>query len=663
MKQQGLTLKSVVIGLILVLVNAYWVAVGSELWNTLQVTIASLFFNAVFTLFVLSLLNLLFQKVFPKVALSQAEMLVIYVMVVMLSTISGHTMMGYLMGALAHPFWFATPENEWSELFLGNIPSWLTVSDKNVLKGYFEGESSLYLAQNLKAWLTPVLVWSGIIIALWFVLMYINVLLRKQWTEHERLAYPIVQLPLEMTSAPKVFFKNRWLWLGFAIAGGIDLINGLNFLYPSIPSIPVRIHQIGHLFREKPWNAIGSWTHVSFYPFIIGLAFFMPLDLSFSCWFFYVFGKAQAVFANAMGWRGIYYFEQSIGAWIGIGIAALWAGRGYFRPNFSLFHSVSFDQTFLFKRKVWKKSLIKRKEKFLKMFVNKNEADDPNEPISYRVAGIGIVSGLVFLTLLCLKAGMSLLIIGLFFAIYLVMAIGITRVRAELGSPDHTIIYTDPGRTLVTALGTRRLGTANMTIISFFYPLNRCNRAHPMLSQLEAFKLSERSSMNNRQMMFAMMLAIVVSIIATFWIYLHIMYQNGAAAKSRGYIVGIGWETYNRLQSWLTYPRETDYTAMGFIGLGFAFTIFLMAMKLRFIWWPFHPAGYVLTTGEGMVYSWFAVFISWALKFAILKHGGVRGYRKAVPFFLGLILGEYVVACSWSILGIILKIPTYRAWV
>jgi len=42
-------------------------------------------------------------------------MLVIYVMVAMLSTISGHKMMGYLMGALAHPFWFATPENEWSE--------------------------------------------------------------------------------------------------------------------------------------------------------------------------------------------------------------------------------------------------------------------------------------------------------------------------------------------------------------------------------------------------------------------------------------------------------------------------------------------------------------------------------------------------------------------
>jgi len=631
--KNGFTPKSVTIGLILVLVNAYWVAVGSELWNTLQVTIASLFFNAVFTLFVLSLLNLLFRKVSPKLSLSQAEMLVIYVMVVMLSTISGHTMMGYLMGALAHPFWFASPENEWSELFLGHIPSWFTVWDKHALKGYFEGESSFYLSDNLTTWLVPVLVWSGIIIVLWFVLMCTNVLLRKQWTQQERLAYPIVQLPLEMTTAPEHFFKNRWMWLGFAIAGGIDLINGLNFLYPSVPGIPVRIHQIGHLFREKPWNAIGSWTHVSFYPFVIGLAFFMPLDLSFSCWFFYVFGKAQAVFASAVGWRGIYYFEQSIGAWLSIGIVSLWAGRSHFR------------------------AIIQ------KMFVKKDNHSDADEPISFRSAGIGIAGGLAFLTILCLKAGMSLLIVGLFWGVYFAMALGITRVRAELGAPVHTIIYTDPGRTLVSALGTRRIGVANLTIISFFYPLNRCNRAHPMPSQLEAFKLTERAGMKNGPMMLAMMLAIAVSIIATFWIYLHLMYQYGAATKARGYIVGIGWETYNRLQSWLVYPKETDYPALAGIGVGFLFTVFLMAMKLRFIWWPFHPAGYVLTTGEGMVYSWFAVFISWALKFAILKHGGLRAYRKSMPFFLGLILGEYVVACSWSILGIILKIPTYRAWV
>lgn len=594
----SLTKKSIVIGLILVLANVYWITAGNEIWNTVQLTIASLFFNAVFTLFVLSLLNLFLLKLSPKISLSQGEMLVIYVMVVMTSTIAGHTMMSFLMGGLTHSFWFATEENEWRELFLHNIPSWFTVQNKNVLRGYFKGESSIYLADNLRAWLVPVLVWSSVIIVLWFLLIFINVILKEQWTKRERLAYPIAQLPQKMTTAPKTFFKNRLLWLGFAIAGGIDIINGLNFLYPSIPSIPVRIHQIGHLFKEKPWNAIGSWTHVSFYPFVIGLAYFMPIDLSFSCWFFYIFGKAQAVFASAIGFGDIYYFEQSIGAWISIGIVALWLGRSHF------------------------KKVIKE------IFVKKDKHN--NQSISYRQAGIGIMAGVAFLTVFCLQAGMSLAIVGLFWLLYFAIALGITRVRAELGPPVHTIIYTDPGRILVTALGTRRVGSSNLTIISFLYALNRCNRAHPMPSQLEAFKLGKESKVNERRMMLAMMLAVIVGIIATFWIHLHLMYHYGASVHGVTY----GWETFNRLQSWLVYPRDTNYSELGFIGVGFWFTIFLMWMKSRFLWWPFHPAGYVLTTGEGLVYSWFAVFISWALKFAILKYGGIKAYRKAMPFFL-----------------------------
>ena len=66
----------------------------------------------------------------------------------------------------------------------------------------------------------------------------INVILRKQWIENERLAYPIIQIPLEMTDLRSGFFRNRMMWIGFTIAGAISLLNGLNFLYPSVPRIP-----------------------------------------------------------------------------------------------------------------------------------------------------------------------------------------------------------------------------------------------------------------------------------------------------------------------------------------------------------------------------------------------------------------------------------------
>ena len=129
------------IGLALVAFNSYWCLMGSEVWHSTQLTIASLFFNAVFTLFVLVLINLLLQRFASRLAMSQADLQTLYVMVVMLTTISGHTMMGYLIPALAHVFQFASAENEWIPLLditcqpgsLSRIPVCWQVSMKATL--------------------------------------------------------------------------------------------------------------------------------------------------------------------------------------------------------------------------------------------------------------------------------------------------------------------------------------------------------------------------------------------------------------------------------------------------------------------------------------------------------------------------------------------------
>jgi hypothetical protein len=273
-----------------------------------------------------------------------------------------------------------------------------------------------------------------------------------------------------------------------------------------------------------------------------------------------------------------------------------------------------------------------------------------------------ILLGSLFLLIFLHQAGMSFWTIGVFAVIYLPMVIAITRSRAEIGPPVHTLIYVDPGRTMVTTLGTYRLGTTNLTILTYLYPLNRCFRANPMPSELEALRIAERTRIGYRQMLVGMILAIVFGIFVTFWLYLHVMYDLGATSKARGWIGTMGWEYFNRLNNWLVYPRRSNGSEIGGIIGGFLFTIFLAFMKARFLWWPFHPGGYVLTTGAGLGRSWFAVFISWLLKAIILRLGGVRLYRKAVPFFLGLILGDYTLGCIWSLIGIVFEIPTYGVW-
>jgi hypothetical protein len=129
------TQKAIIAGLILVVVNAYWVGIASELWYAVY-TLVSPFSNAIFTRAVLIAFNIFLTRFVRPLAFTAGELLLIYIMVTMVSTISGHAMMAILMGTLAHPYWFATPENEWAQLFWRHIPSWITVSNTESLRCY-----------------------------------------------------------------------------------------------------------------------------------------------------------------------------------------------------------------------------------------------------------------------------------------------------------------------------------------------------------------------------------------------------------------------------------------------------------------------------------------------------------------------------------------------
>ena len=626
--------RAVLIGILLIPINAYWITIVAELHASLGgMTGSALFFNPVFNLFFLTLINLVFQRFLPRLAFSRSELLTIYVMLVMLSTVCGVTMMTFVIGTLTHPFWFATPENEYADLFHRYIPSWFTVSDKGVLRGFFEGDESFHTPEHFGAWLTPILVWSGITFAIFFSFICVNIILRKQWTERDKLSYPIVQVPIELT-APRAMARTL-LWAGFGTSALIEILNGLHHLFPIIPGIPM-FHGY-HRLTEKPWHTIGLMKF-SIYPFFVGLTYFVPLDLSFSIWFFYVFFKAQQVVAYVSSpsvgifTNGVYGNEQGLGAWTTIGVLLLWMGRKHLRQ-------------------VWNNIIGKP-----------SSVDDSIEPLRYRFALLGLAFSIIFLVVLLNRAGLSLTLLPLYLSIYLLMSIAITRVRAALGPPFHEIVFTNPQGLMVNLLGTRAIGANSLTTLYFMYPFNRDSTSHPMPSQLEGFKIAERTGINNRHLLLAMVLALTVSIFVSFWSYLYVMYENGATARGRGYLIGIGHETFRTLTKWLQYPQPPNATAMLFVGVGGMFTLFLMGMQRRFIWWPFHPGGYALGASWGMIHSWSSVLVGWAIKGLIFRLGGLKAYRAGIPFFIGIILGDQIIGCLWSIIGAVFGIPTYSVF-
>ncbi len=184
--------------------------------------------------------------------------------------------------------------------------------------------------------------------------------------------------------------------------------------------------------------------------------------------------------------------------------------------------------------------------------------------------------------------------------------------------------------------------------------------------QLEGFKIAERAGGRYRPLFWAMLLTIVVGALCAFWADLDQSYRYGAAEKIAPPNVQLifGSEPWNRMTTWIKSPTspQTQFNTRVAIAVGFFITLLLNALRVRLAWFPFHPVGYAVSSSWSLGLLWLPLFIAWIVKLVLLRYGGLRAYRQALPFFLGLILGECIIGSLWSLVGILLHIPTYAFW-
>lgn len=635
---RAVTWRAVILAVLLTPLNCFWIVESDIVRYVGFSTTISLFYNVLFSLLLLLAVNGALRRWFPAWKLTQQEMVTVYVMLSISSALCGHDMIQILVSMMAYPVQYADTSNKWDSLFIHKLPQHLIVRNKAALHDFFGGHTSFYTAPHVLAWAAPALIWTAFIAALLFVMLCINIILRKQWTESEKLTFPIIFLPLEMTDDSLRLWKSRSMWMGFALSGGIDLLNGFQKIIPSLPVVPTKTIELGPMLTGHPWNAVG-WMPLHFYPFAIGLGMLIPLDLLFSCWFFFLFWKGEAVISAAMGWDALPKFpfvvEQSFAGYLAICFFAIYLGRRHFG------------------------AAIRR------ALGLPSEADDSREPLSYRAAFLGLAAGFAALVGFGVWMGIGVGISIAAFLIFFALSVTITRIRAELGPPAHDLHMGGPDSILPEVLGEHQMGPGNLIAITLLYWFNRAYRSHPMPHQLEGFKIAERTRLGPRSLAAAMMLAAVWGSLCSFWAMLDLMYRNGAASsRVAGPVIwAFGPEAYNRLNGWLISPRGPDYNAIGAIGVGFLFALFLFAMRARFYWWPFHPVGYAISSSWSMHICWSSLLVAWVIKYTLLRWGGRNAYQRSIPFFLGLILGETVVGGGWTIVGILFNFTPYSFWV
>jgi hypothetical protein len=633
------------LGLALVPLLCWWsmrteiITGGSELIE------ASLLVIVVFALFLLVLANEAVRRRWPHVALTQPELLLVYIMQTTSVGLAGLGQLQFLNQALAGAFYYATPSNHWAD-FHPYIPRWWT-PDPAVLEAYYKGGSTLFTPAHLRGWAMPIVAWSVFILLLLTCFLCLNTMFRRHWIEHERLTFPLVALPLELTrpGASQALLAHRGFWLAFAWACIFRSISGIHRVAPSFPDLAdftFKGQQIdlAPYFTERPWDAIGFFR-ISFHPMIIGVAYFLPLDVSFSAWFFYLVVKAENIAAAALGFRDPgasaasalvpYTGEQGAGAFLAVALFAFWGARRHLRS-------------------VWAKALGLA-----------NRVRDDDEPVSYRTAVFGFLATFAALVLFVTLGGMEWRLAALFFALYLLMITACTRFRAEAGpmlgyGPDL-----NPHRMMALLPGTRVWEARDLTVFSYLQWFDTDYRTAAMPQQMEALKLAEPHR-TAREWARWMLLAAAIAAVSAFVAVLAIYYHYGASTP-RG---DNGWRNYNgrspfvMLQSWLDNPTGPDTARMHWMGVGFAIASLLIRARSLFLWWPFHPAGFALAqAGAAMQWVWFPTLIGWLLKALILRYGGIRLFRRGIPIFTGLLLGDIVIACIWSLIGVLLDTQMY----
>ena len=669
------SVRAILFGALLIPFNAFWIVRQERVMFGPYPSTLALFANVVFALFLLVGLNGICRRVLPRFAFSQGELLTVYTMLAISTGLAGLDGVGILSQIIPHGAWFGQT-NHWTS-FLDAFPDWLVVRDRDALRGHFLGNSTFYQASALRVWIVPLLAWTAFITLLLWVANCINVLVRRQWADSERLSFPIIWLPLEMTDDKPLhgkpgFYQNRLMWAGFAIAALLSLWNGLAYLYPSLPSLPLGVTDLKPLFTAKPWSAL-DWFPVTLYPLVIGLGFLLPLDLLFSCWFFFLFWKAQIVLSSALGWDATPDFpfikEQGFGSILGLFVYYLYTGRrayaaiwrGAIRQN-----EARREQRQERQRQHQPESPSGKEEAAdTKDFKGEHAAPvspaPDGEALSDRAALVGLFAGVAGLLAFCRAAGAAWWVAGAFFAIYLPTIAVITRIRAELGPPLHDFHFMGPDTMLPRVFSTSVLKPRDMAFFTFGYFLTRAHRSDTMPIGLEGLQMAHLRRMDARRMLFAIMLAGLIGTFSALWAFEHQAYALGTTARfNQGF--GHAQQAFARMNSWIggTLDNRPNGGASAAIGVGVLTTLALFWLRMRFFGFPLHPIGYALASSWAIHLVWMPLLIAWFLKFFTMRYGGLRLYRFFLPFFLGLILGDCVMGSVWALLGMFLNTPTYN---
>jgi len=589
--------------------------------------------------------NPVLSLVKKRFAFSRNELLTIYIACLFSCLVPGHGAENFFVACLLAPFYAATPENKWLDFLLPNLKSWFSpalvdgynAAGKDAVAQWYLGNGG---AIPWQAWLLPLAAWSSLILASYAMLACLAVMLRAQWSDNEALAFPLLKFPLEMTESDgKLFaplFRNRGFWIGAGLTASIQIINGLHFYFPDVPQISLSI-QSTPMLTEAPWNQIGD-VPIIVWPIAVGITYLLSSEIAFSLWVFYWIGKLQYILAWSLGFPpqtlpripgfgGVPAFMSyaRIGAFFAYVGFILWIGRAHWK--------------FIFRRAFGRE---------------RSTPSESKEALSYPVAFWGFVACFGFILLWSVLSGVGLGVALALWISYLVIAIALTRLVAEGGAllVQHQWM---PLGAMSQLFGASFLPASSLVPASFIQTaMIHDLRGFLLPSFVQSFKLARDRNIPLRPLLGLISLVVVIAFGVGIWMRVRLGYDaGGLQLNAWSAVAGPKWPSrvVTAIQKAPEAASFMDSALNWFwLGLGALMTLALMMIRAQWAGFPLHPLGYLISLTFALDQLWTSILIGWGCKVLAVRYGGHDTYRRAIPFFIGLVLGDVALMLFWLLI-------------
>ncbi len=535
---------------------------------------------------------------------------------------------GLLLAIPSKPFYGATPENGWAHYIQPYLPPWaIPGPEGNAVRYFYEGLPS-GASIPYSAWAGPLCWWLSLIFAVYFLCFCIVVILRRQWVEHERLSFPVAEVPRLLIEAQEgralpPILRARAFWIGCAVPVAVILFNAISYIGPGFPQLDIHGGTEVQLFEGAPTLALKIYFPV------IGFVYLISTPISFSVWFFHLLGLAESA---GLSWLGIVALPasfvsgqivtlgwQSSGAFVAMVVLSLWMARRHLKAVArSVFAGVSMD--------------------------------DSEEMMSYRSAVWGGLAAVVYILVWLWQSGMGIGIALIFLAAALVVYVGMTRLVVQSGV--HYITSPISPQYLVLAITGTAISPYSLVALALSYSWCSDIQSIFMAAAAHGSRLNQFNS-EHRRLGISIGIAVVVGFVSCILFILHLGYEYGAGNFRSWYFMagaGAGGRVFDQVTYFMANPAPPDLVKLSLFGVGGALYSLLAFCQYRFYWWPVHPIGLAMASLWNVRLIVASVFIAWLLKVITLRVGGIGLYRQLRPFFVGLIVGFFLgVGVSYGI--------------